>query len=75
MAVKPATCPRLTRGKCVYDFGDTGRLTPLVKMHTLGSTFMPPGFRADGQAAQRAPSASPTLLKGRDKTPIWEPSP
>ena len=31
-----------------YDFGDTGHLTPLVKMHTLGSTFMPPPFHAGG---------------------------
>ena len=31
-----------------YDFGDTGHLTPLVKMHTLGSTFVPPGFHAGG---------------------------
>ena len=41
-------CPSLTRGKYAYDFGDTGHLTPLVKMHTLGSTFMPPGFHAGG---------------------------
>ena len=40
--------PVLTRGQYAYDFGDTGHLTPLVKMHTLGSTFMPPGFHAGG---------------------------
>jgi tryptophan synthase beta chain len=38
----------LTRGKYAYDFGDTGHLTPLVKMHTLGSNFVPPGFHAGG---------------------------
>ena len=48
VAVEPAACPSLTRGKYAYDFGDTGHLTPLVKMHTLGSTFMPPGFHAGG---------------------------
>ncbi|WP_421723111.1 TrpB-like pyridoxal phosphate-dependent enzyme [Bauldia sp.] len=48
VAVEPAACPSLTRGKFAYDFGDTGHLTPLVKMHTLGSTFIPPGFHAGG---------------------------
>jgi tryptophan synthase beta chain len=48
IAVEPAACPSLTRGKYAYDFGDTGHLTPLVKMHTLGSTFTPPGFHAGG---------------------------
>jgi tryptophan synthase beta chain len=48
VAVEPAACPSLTRGKYAYDFGDTGHLTPLTKMHTLGSTFTPPGFHAGG---------------------------
>ena len=48
IASEPAACPTLTRGKYAYDFGDTGHLTPLVKMHTLGSTFIPPGFHAGG---------------------------
>ena len=48
IAVEPANCPSLTKGKYAYDFGDTGHLTPLVKMHTLGSTFVPPGFHAGG---------------------------
>ncbi|MBM3797109.1 MAG: TrpB-like pyridoxal phosphate-dependent enzyme [Acidobacteria bacterium] len=48
IAVEPAACPSLTRGKYAYDFGDTGHLTPLTKMHTLGSTFTPPGFHAGG---------------------------
>ncbi len=48
VAVEPSACPTLTRGKFAYDFGDTGHLTPLVKMHTLGSTFVPPGFHAGG---------------------------
>jgi len=48
IAVEPAACPSLTKGRYAYDFGDTGHLTPLVKMHTLGSTFVPPGFHAGG---------------------------
>ena len=48
VACEPAACPSLTRGQYAYDFGDTGHLTPLVKMHTLGSEFIPPGFHAGG---------------------------
>ncbi|WP_018954004.1 TrpB-like pyridoxal phosphate-dependent enzyme [Thioalkalivibrio sulfidiphilus] len=48
VAVEPSACPTLTRGKYAYDFGDTAHLTPLVKMHTLGSTYVPPGFHAGG---------------------------
>ena len=48
VAVEPAACPSLTRGQYAYDFGDTAHLTPLVLMHTLGSTFTPPSFHAGG---------------------------
>ncbi len=48
VAVEPAACPSLTKGSYAYDFGDTAHLTPLVKMHTLGSTFIPPGIHAGG---------------------------
>ena len=48
VAVEPSACPSLTRGRYAYDFGDTAHLTPLTKMHTLGSTFTPPGFHAGG---------------------------
>ncbi len=48
VAIEPAACPSLTKGKYAYDFGDTGHLTPLVKMHTLGSTFIPPAVHAGG---------------------------
>ncbi len=48
VACEPAACPSLTRGVYAYDFGDTAGTTPLVKMHTLGSRFMPPGFHAGG---------------------------
>ncbi|MFN6471870.1 MAG: TrpB-like pyridoxal phosphate-dependent enzyme [Nostoc sp. SerVER01] len=48
IAVEPAACPSLTRGKYAYDFGDTAHLTPLTKMHTLGSGFVPEGIHAGG---------------------------
>ncbi|WP_129631936.1 TrpB-like pyridoxal phosphate-dependent enzyme [Candidatus Oscillochloris fontis] len=48
IAVEPAACPSLTKGKFAYDFGDTAHLTPLTKMHTLGSTFVPSGIHAGG---------------------------
>ena len=48
IAVEPAACPSMTRGQYAYDFGDTGNLTPLTKMYTLGSSFIPPGFHAGG---------------------------
>jgi tryptophan synthase beta chain len=48
IAVEPTSCPTMTKGRYAYDFGDTGHLTPLVKMHTLGSSFIPPGFHAGG---------------------------
>jgi tryptophan synthase beta chain len=48
IAVEPSSCPSLTKGKYAYDFGDTEKLTPLVKMYTLGATFVPPGLHAGG---------------------------
>lgn len=48
IAVEPASCPTLTRGRYAYDFGDTGHLTPLVKMHTLGAAFTPQATHAGG---------------------------
>lgn len=48
VAVEPAACPTLTKGRYTYDFGDTAHLTPMVKMHTLGSTFVPQGIHAGG---------------------------
>jgi tryptophan synthase beta chain len=48
IAVEPASCPSLTRGKFVYDFCDTGKVTPLAKMYTLGSGFIPAPNHAGG---------------------------
>lgn len=48
IAVEPASCPSLTRGKYAFDFGDTGKTTPLMRMYTLGSGFMPSSNHAGG---------------------------
>ena len=48
IAVEPASCPSLTRGKYAYDFCDTGKVCPLQKMYTLGSGFMPSPNHAGG---------------------------
>ena len=48
LAVEPDAAPSITRGKYAYDFGDTGEMTPLVKMHTLGHGFIPQGIHAGG---------------------------
>jgi tryptophan synthase beta chain len=48
IAVEPASCPSLTRGKYTFDYGDTAAMAPVVKMHTLGHTFIPPGIHAGG---------------------------
>ncbi|MCF0138347.1 MAG: TrpB-like pyridoxal phosphate-dependent enzyme [Oscillospiraceae bacterium] len=48
VAVEPASCPTLTRGRYAYDYGDIGKVTPLMKMYTLGSGFMPSPNHAGG---------------------------
>src|SRR6266516_855165 len=48
LAAEPMACPSLTRGIYAYDFGDTVGMKPLVKMHTLGHDFMPPGIHSGG---------------------------
>jgi tryptophan synthase beta chain len=48
IAVEPASCPSMTRGKFAYDFCDTGKVTPLAKMYTLGSGFIPSANHAGG---------------------------
>ncbi len=48
IGAEPAACPSLTKGVYAYDFGDTGQLAPLVKMHTLGHDFVPEGIHAGG---------------------------
>lgn len=60
LAVEPASCPSLTRGKYAYDFCDTGKVTPLAKMYTLGSGFIPAPNHAGGL---RYHGMSPILSK------------
>jgi tryptophan synthase beta chain len=48
LAVEPSSCPTLTKGRYVYDFGDTAATTPMMKMYTLGHTFVPSGIHAGG---------------------------
>jgi len=48
IAVEPKSCPSLTKGEYKYDFGDTAQMTPLLKMYTLGSDFIPSPIHAGG---------------------------
>jgi tryptophan synthase beta chain len=65
VAVEPASCPTLTKGKYTFDFGDTAATAPIVKMHTLGHTFIPPGIHAGGLRYHgMAPSVSALVDHG-----------
>jgi tryptophan synthase beta chain len=70
IAVEPEACPTLTRGLYRYDFGDTARLTPLLKMFTLGHTFVPEpihagGLRYHGDAPQLCLLVSQKVIQAR----------
>ena len=60
IGVEPASCPSMTRGRYVYDFGDTGKKTPLLRMYTLGSGFMPATSHSGGL---RYHGMNPTISK------------
>ncbi|MBO6103315.1 MAG: TrpB-like pyridoxal phosphate-dependent enzyme, partial [Opitutales bacterium] len=65
LGVEPAACPSLTKGKYAYDFGDTAGTTPLLKMYTLGSRFIPPAVHAGGLRYHgMAPQISNVLKQG-----------
>jgi len=65
IAVEPASCPTLTKGRYAFDFGDTAAMAPIVKMHTLGHTFIPPGIHAGGLRYHgMAPSVSALVEHG-----------
>ena len=77
IAVEPEAAPSLTRGVYAYDFGDTGKLTPLVKMHTLGSDFIPEPIHAGGLALPRhgaagQPAQGARLHRGPQRPPARE---
>jgi tryptophan synthase beta chain len=48
VAAEPEACPKITKGAYIYDYGDTAKLTPMMKMHTLGHSFVPPAIHAGG---------------------------
>jgi tryptophan synthase beta chain len=48
LGVEPTSCPTLTKGMYAFDYGDTAKMAPVVKMHTLGHEFIPPGIHAGG---------------------------
>jgi tryptophan synthase beta chain len=65
VAAEPAACPTLTKGKFAYDFGDTGEMTPLLPMYTLGHTFVPAPVHAGGLRYHGdAPSLSLLVREG-----------
>lgn len=70
LGVEPAACPSLTKGKYAYDFGDVAKQTPLIKMFTLGSSFIPPavhagGLRYHGMAPQISNVARQGFMRAR----------
>jgi len=66
IAVEPEACPTLSKGEYRYDFGDTGEMTPKLKMHTLGANFIPPKIHAGGLRYHGvAPIISALTLEGR----------
>ncbi len=65
VAAEPAACPTLTKGRFAYDFGDTGEMTPLLPMYTLGHTFVPAPVHAGGLRYHGdAPSLSLLVREG-----------
>jgi len=79
IAVEPASCPSLTRGRYAYDFCDTGAVTPLAKMYTLGSDFIPSanhagGLRYHGMSSTLSQLYSEGLIEARavEQTKVFE---
>jgi tryptophan synthase beta chain len=65
VAVEPTSCPSLTKGRYTFDYGDTAAMAPIVKMYTLGHTFVPPGIHAGGLRYHgMAPSVSALVNHG-----------
>lgn len=65
VAVEPTSCPSLTKGRYAFDYGDTAAMAPIVKMYTLGHTFVPPGIHAGGLRYHgMAPSLSALVHHG-----------
>ena len=65
VAVEPSSCPSMTRGRYTFDYGDTAAMAPIVKMYTLGHTFMPPDIHAGGLRYHgMSPSVSALFANG-----------
>ncbi len=65
IAAEPASCPSLTKGSYTFDYGDTAAMAPIVKMYTLGHTFIPPSIHAGGLRYHgMAPSVSALVESG-----------
>src|SRR5512137_102340 len=63
LTIEPSSCPKLTKGKFMYDFGDTAGMTPLLPMYTLGHNFMPEKIHAGGLRYHGAGTLPSQLLK------------
>jgi tryptophan synthase beta chain len=73
VATEPAACPTLTKGQWAYDFGDTGQMTPLLPMYTLGHTFRPAPVHAGGLRYHGdAPSLSMLVKNGHMEARAFE---
>jgi tryptophan synthase beta chain len=70
VACEPAACPSLTRGVYTFDYGDTVGITPIVKMHTLGHDFIPPGIHAGGLRYHGAAPLLSQLVDGGHVMPV-----
>jgi tryptophan synthase beta chain len=64
VAVEPASCPTLTKGRYTFDYGDAAAMAPIMKMYTLGHTFMPPGIHAGGLRYHGMAPAVSALVAG-----------
>ena len=78
VAVEPVSCPSLTRGRFSYDFCDTGMVTPLAKMYTLGHDFMPSpshsgGLRYHGMSPILSLLRSEERRVGKECRSRWSP--
>ena len=70
IAVEPKAVPSMTRGVYTYDYGDTARLTPLLKMYTVGHRYIPPPIHAGGLRYHGIAPTLALLIKNRIVTPV-----
>jgi tryptophan synthase beta chain len=76
LAAEPTACPTLTKGRFAYDFGDTGQMTPLLPMYTIGHTFVPAPVHAGGLRYHGdAPSLSLLVRKGHMEARAYSQNP